>query len=276
MLRTRTARAGLLLAGTACLCMLVLLVRGETSSAASSKPNVIMFTTDDQTLRDMQVMPKTQALIGNPGATFLHAYASDPLCCPSRITVQAGEYAHNTGVLGNTPPQGGYQSFNDKNDLPVWLQSSGYRTIHIGKMPNGFGEPNVGGPNYVPPGWGPFAGGTGAASKGEFYGFIGPPSSYTGFTLDENGVTKTYTPEDYSTTVYADKAVEAIDRHATAFSNSPFYMQVQFFAPHDPATPEAKYANSFATTPLPIDASFNEKNVKDKPGWIRVIRRFGP
>ena len=53
-------------------------------------------------------------------------------------------------------------------------------------------------------------------------------------------------------------------------------MQVQFFAPHDPATPEPKYANAFATAPLPIDPSFNEKNVKDKPAWIKRIKRFGP
>ncbi|MGA8219188.1 MAG: sulfatase [Solirubrobacterales bacterium] len=273
---TRVARAGLLIAGIACLSMLVLLARGESSSAAGGKPNVIMFTTDDQTVRDMMVMPKTQALIGDAGASFQHAYASDPLCCPSRVTVQTGEYAHNTGVLGNTPPNGGYSSFNDKNDLPLWLQATGYRTIHIGKMPNGFGEPQVGGSGYVPPGWGPFAGGNGPASRGEFYGFVGPPSSYTGFTLDENGVEKTYGPDDYSTDVYADLAVDRINHHLAAFPNNPLYMQVQFFGPHDPATPAPRHVGAFSTAPLPIDRSFNEKNVKDKPGWIRRIRRFGP
>jgi arylsulfatase A-like enzyme len=215
-------------------------------------------------------MPKTQALLGAQGATFLKAFASDPLCCPSRVTVQTGEYAHNTGVLGNTPPQGGYQSFNDKNDLPIWLQSAGYRTVHIGKMPNGFAESK--GDTYVPPGWGPFP------AKGEFYGFIGPPSAYTAFTLNENGVDKTYSGDDYSTDVYADLAVDAIDREfdTPALSSSPLYMQVQFFAPHDPAIPAPKYVGAFATAPLPIDPSFNEKNVKDKPGWIRAISRFGP
>lgn len=271
----RAARVGALTAGIACLAVLALLVRGESSRAASSKPNVIMFTTDDQTFRDMVVMPKTQALIGSAGASFLHAYASDPLCCPSRVTVQTGQYAHNTGVLGNTPPAGGYGSFNDRNDLPVWLQSAGYRTIHIGKMPNGFGE-NGFGPTYVPPGWGPYAGGIGPASKGEFYGFIGPPSSYTDFTLDENGVERAYGADQYSTDVYADLAVDRIDNHLANFPSTPLYMQVQFFAPHDPATPAPKYANAFATAPLPIDASFNEKNVKDKPAWIKKIGRFGP
>jgi N-acetylglucosamine-6-sulfatase len=266
----RFGRGAVLLAGIACLVLLALLVRGERSHAASSKPNIIMFTTDDQTVRDMIAMPKTQALIGNAGASFLHAYVSMPLCCPSRVTVQTGQYAHNHHVMGNTPPQGGYSQFNDKNDMPVWLQKAGYRTIHIGKMPNGFGENNSGGPTYVPPGWGPFP------AKGEFYGFVGPPSAYTGFTLDQNGVEKAYSPDDYSTDVYSDLAVDRINNHFTAFPDSPLYMQVQFFAPHDPATPEAKYANAFATTPLPIEPSFNEKNVKDKPGWIRVIRRFGP
>ncbi len=267
-------RAGLLMAGIACLAVLALLVRGEKSHAASSKPNVIMFTTDDQTFRDMAVMTKTQALIGNAGASFLHAFASDPLCCPSRVTVQTGEYAHNTGVLGNTPPAGGYSSFNDKNDLPIWLQSVGYRTIHIGKMPNGFGE--VTNQNYVPPGWGPFDGGTAPSSRGEFYAFLGPPSSYTGFTLDQNGIDKTYGPEDYSTDVYADIAVNRINNHLSHFPDAPLYMQVQFFAPHDPATPAPKYAGAFSSALLPVDASFNEKNVKDKPGWIRKISRFGP
>lgn len=270
----RTARVGLLTAGIACLCLLAFLALGEKSRAASSKPNVIMFTTDDQTFRDMAFMSKTQALIGNQGASYLHAYASDPLCCPSRVTVQTGDYAHNTGVLGNTPPAGGYSSFNDKNDLPVWLQSAGYRTIHIGKMPNGFGE--VTNQNYVPPGWGPFAGGVGPSSKGEFYGFLGPPSAYTGFTLDQNGVDKAYSSDDYSTDVYGNLAVSRINNHLTNFPDTPLYMQVQFFAPHDPATPAPQYANAFAGAPLPIDPSFNEKNVKDKPGWIRNIRRFGP
>jgi N-acetylglucosamine-6-sulfatase len=268
----RITRGGaLVLAGIASLALLAMLVRGEPSKAASSKPNIIMFTTDDQTVRDLAAMPKTQALLGAQGANFLHSYVSMSLCCPSRITVQTGEYAHNHHVMGNTPPQGGYGVFNDKNDLPVWLQRAGYRTIHIGKMPNGFGtETNE---TYVPPGWGPFNGGAG---RGEFYAFIKPASAYFGFDLDENGVLSQYPPDAYQTDVYADLAVDRIDAHFTNHANDPLYMQVQFFAPHDPADPAPRHVGAFATTPLPIDKSFNEKNVKDKPGWIRKISRFGP
>jgi N-acetylglucosamine-6-sulfatase len=264
-------RGWLALAALLCLAAFALFARGESSHAASSKPNIIMFTTDDQTVRDLIAMPKTQALIGSQGANFLHAYVSMSLCCPSRVTVQTGQYAHNHHVMGNTPPQGGYTVFNDKNDLPVWLQQAGYRTIQIGKMPNGFGtETNE---TYVPPGWGPFNDGAG---PGEFYGFIKPASAYFGFSLDQNGTLKKYQDTDYQTDVYADLAVDRIDAHFTNHSTDPLYMQVQFFAPHDPADPATRHAGAFATSLLPIDPNFNEKNVKDKPGWIRAIRRFGP
>jgi len=265
----------LIAGGLACLALLALLVRGEPSHAASSKPNIIMFTTDDQTVRDLIAMPKTQALIGAQGANFPHAYVSMSLCCPSRITVQTGEYAHNHHVMGNTPPQGGYGVFNDKNDLPIWLQAAGYRTIHIGKMPNGFGTGDTS-ETYVPPGWGPFNNGLGADSRGEFYAFIKPPSTYFDFDLDENGKLVHYGPDQYQTDVYSELAVERIDNHFTNHSTDPLYMQVQFFGPHDPADPAPRNVGAFATTPLPTDESFNEKDVSDKPGWIRAIRRFGP
>ena len=268
-------RAGFLLAGIAGLAMLVLLARGEKTRAASSKPNVIMFTTDDQTFRDMAVMTKTQALIGNQGASFLHAYASDPLCCPSRVTVQTGDYAHNTGVLGNTPPAGGYSSFNDKNDLPVWLQADGYRTIHIGKMPNGFGE--VTNADLRSAGLGPVQRRQRRGSKGRvlrlhraalrLHRLHPRPERRRQDVLDRPTTRRTSTPTSRST---------GSTTTSPTSPNTPLYMQVQFFAPHDPATPEPKYANAFATAPLPIDPSFNEKNVKDKPAWIKRIKRFGP
>ena len=76
MIHTRSIRGALALAGIACLALLVLLVGGEKSRAASSKPNIIMFTTDDQTVRDLVAMPKTMALIGNQGSNFPHADSS--------------------------------------------------------------------------------------------------------------------------------------------------------------------------------------------------------
>jgi N-acetylglucosamine-6-sulfatase len=274
LVQTRIPRAGgALIAALACFCVALLLRGGDEARGQGGRPNVIMFTTDDQTLRDMIAMPRTTNLIGFQGTNFQRAFVSFPLCCPSRISVQTGQYAHNHHVLGNTPPSGGYQRFNDTNDLPVWLQTAGYRTIQIGKMPNGFPAPQ--GANYVPPGWGPFLGDANPNSRGEFYGFLGPGSSYFGFQLNENGTVEQYEQDQYQTDVYADLAVDRIQNHVTNFSHLPLYMQVQFFAPHDPNQPATRHAGAFAAAPLPIDKSVDEKDLRDKPAWVKRIAKLG-
>jgi arylsulfatase A-like enzyme len=264
---TRRGRAGAAIAAAlAVACAGLLIHGGEGSRAASAQPNVVVITTDDQTVRDMIAMPQTQALIGGHGVTFSRSFVSFPLCCPSRASYLTGQHAHNHGVLGNTPPDGGYGMLKDDQTLPVWLQTRNYRTVHIGKMPNGFAETDE---TYVPPGW--------KLPDGEFYGFIPhPPSAYYGFRLDENGVPVQYTPVDYQTDVYADKAKQVIDSHTAAFPTRPLYMEVDFFAPHDPPTPATRHDGAFATAQLPVDKSFNEKDISDKPGWLRAVKRMGP
>lgn len=265
---TRTGRAGsALLAALATACLGLLVHGGESSRAQSGTPNVVVLTTDDQTVRDMIAMPQTQALIGSNGATFPRSYVSFPLCCPARATWLTGQHAHNHGVLGNTAPDGGYAMLNDSQTLPVWLQARNYRTIHVGKMPNGFAE-KAEDHDYVPPGW--------RLPDGEFYGFIpDPPSAYYGFKLNENGVPVQYTALDYQSDVYGAKAVQAIASHTTAFPARPFYLEVDFFAPHDPADPAVRHDGAFASAQLPTDKSFNEKDIKDKPAWLRAVKRMG-
>ena len=70
----------------------------------------------------MSLMPTVQSELAASGATFANSFTNWPLCCPSRATFYTGQYAHNHGVLGNTPPDGGWASFDDTSTLPVWLQ----------------------------------------------------------------------------------------------------------------------------------------------------------
>ncbi|MGH2924249.1 MAG: sulfatase family protein [Solirubrobacterales bacterium] len=266
-LRPRRRAGAVLFAVLAAACLLAAIVTGESSRAShGGPPHVVFITTDDQTVQDMLALPLTQTHVGANGVTFDNAYVSFPLCCPSRATYLTGQYAHNHEVLANVPPEGGYPKLRDAQTLPVWLQAAGYRTVHIGKMPNGFGED----PTYVPPGW--------REPNGEFYGYLpDPPSAYFGFKLNENGVPTQYSSTDYQTDVYADKAVEAIDSHLAnpATRAKPLYLEVQFFAPHDPADPAPRHAGFFASAPLPHDESFNEKDFKDKPKWLRRVKRMG-
>ena len=64
-----------------------LLAGGDRDApAAVRKPNIVLITTDDQTLASMAVMPRVRRLLVDRGATFSDNIASFPLCCPSRAT----------------------------------------------------------------------------------------------------------------------------------------------------------------------------------------------
>ena len=108
--------------------------------AAQARPNIVVLMTDDQTFDSMSVLPKTRELIGNQGTTFTRSFANYSLCCPSRSTLYTGQYAHNHGVITNTPPHGGFTRLDTSNWLPLWLQAAGYRTMHVGKFLNGYGR----------------------------------------------------------------------------------------------------------------------------------------
>ena len=74
--------------------------------------------TDDQTVESLRVMPNVRTLIADQGVTFDNSFVSYSLCCPSRATFLTGQYAHNHGVWGNAPPNGGYYKLDSTNTLP--------------------------------------------------------------------------------------------------------------------------------------------------------------
>jgi N-acetylglucosamine-6-sulfatase len=234
------------------------------------RPNVVVLMTDDQTLESMRVMPGVRRTLADRGTTFSRSFVSFALCCPSRATFLTGQYAHNHGVLGNRPPTGGYRRLDRRETLPVWLQRAGYRTMHVGKFLNRYGQDL--GPYHVPPGW------------DDWHASVDPFTyEYYGTMLNENGALRTY-GSDYSTDLYAGRAVELIDRAAR--DDAPFFLSVAFLAPHDggprelddPAgmvtpVPAPRHRDLFVAEPLPpsVRASFNEADMSDKPAYLRAF-----
>jgi arylsulfatase A-like enzyme len=241
---------------------------------------VVLIESDDQTQEEMRFMPRVQRLIGKRGATFPVSVTNWPLCCPSRATMQTGQYAHNHGVLGNRPPLGGFGNLDIDHTLPVWLQRAGYYTAHIGKFLNGYEESPVG----VPPGWSEWHG-----SKSTY--------RYYGYALLEDGQVVTYgnrdenpddpaDPASYSTDVYTEKAVDIIDREAPA--EQPFFLSLAYLAPHagapnpdaprsrcqGSAKPAARHFGAFAHKPLPHPPNFNEADISDKPTELAERNRL--
>jgi arylsulfatase A-like enzyme len=231
--------------------------------ALPGAPNVVVIMTDDQDPGTMRAMPAVRRLIGGQGATFTRSFATTPLCCPSRATFLTGQYAHNHGVRTNKP---GYTALDASETVAVWLDRAGYRTGHVGKFLNGYGRDTDS--REIPGGW------------DEWYAFVHDSNfSYYDYTLNENGRLVRYgsAPRHYQTDVYARKAADFVARNAGA---EPFFLSVATLAPHKeahgPPRPAPRHAGSFGDAPLPRPASFNERNVGDKPAFVRKTPRLTP
>jgi N-acetylglucosamine-6-sulfatase len=272
--RGRIAVAAAAMAASAALALAL----GSTSGADAAKPrkptkparpNIVVIMSDDQTVQSTQYQKHVMNEIAAHGATFDNSFVNYSLCCPSRSTFLTGLYAHNHHVLGNAPPRGGFVRFervDANNDLPLWLQASGYYTGEVGKYLNGTGNTN---PTEVPPGW------------NEWYGIAGPVNFYN-YALNENGTLVNYgeQPSDYVDDVITGKAVDFIHRNAD--QTSPFFLYVAYKAPHGgpphpsgqrcangPPEPPPRHFGQFSDTPLPEPPDFNEADVSDKPRFVQ-------
>ncbi|HXV04347.1 MAG TPA: sulfatase [Solirubrobacterales bacterium] len=311
--RARLPVAAALLAA---ICALAL-VGGPAPAGAVAKPrpNFVVIQTDDQTLDGLyaafvpypgapplRAMPNTLRLIAKGGMTFDRYYVSYSLCCPSRVTLLTGRYAHNHNVRGNVPPLGGYTGFATRgamhHNIAVWLDQAGYRTIHIGKFLNGYGDAPYDDGRTVPPGWDAWHTVLNPDTRHAFYGYsMNDNGSIDGpFGDPGNPETREYGVRDdpgcpfapanglpcyYETDHLSLQAVEEI--HATP-PERPFYLQLDYTAPHGdfrhPAGPEPapRHYGWFEGAPLPHSRSegLDEANVSDKPSFIRDAPRLTP
>jgi arylsulfatase A-like enzyme len=67
-------------------------------SVNAKKPNIVFIFTDDQDykLNSLDYMPNVQKYLVNQGTTYQNHYATIAVCCPSRVGLLRGQYAHNT------------------------------------------------------------------------------------------------------------------------------------------------------------------------------------
>ena len=81
------------------------LVRENQGAEAQtvSRPNIIFILTDDQAESTLSHMDNVKDLLVAKGRTFTNAFNVYPFCCPSRATIQRGQYAHNHEIFGNGP-----------------------------------------------------------------------------------------------------------------------------------------------------------------------------
>ncbi len=276
-------------------------------SGDPGRPNVIVIQTDDQDLsslratfrdpwdRTRRAMPKTLDLLGKKGIEFRSYYVSHPICSPSRAALLSGQYAHTSGFKRNSGPEGGWDGWKalpvmDEN-LAVALDRAGYRTAHIGKFTNNYLGEGGAVETTVPPGWDhwyvPAYGGTlfYYGTRLNVNGTVVGPLGTNGYDLWGVG---TDPPEctaanlvdpvpgvacDHSTDLFSRNAVEQIEQSG----DSPFYIQVDYNTPHgdhrSPIGPQplSRHYDSALKAAVPRPSGFNERDVSDKPSFVRDI-----
>ncbi|MDQ5894086.1 MAG: Sulfatase [Actinomycetota bacterium] len=277
-----------------------------SGATAATRPNFVVIQTDDQPLNEFdrrfrglydnwrQIMPRTMALMRDKGITFTQYLTPFPLCAPSRASLLSGRYTQNHGVIRIGGDRGGWQAWQSNpimyENLPVWLQRAGYRTLHFGKFMNYYGGPDSPAETRVPPGWDRWVTDATDNSTREFYGYRqnvdGEITPRLGFPYYDLGGGRD--PEgcpwlgieicNYHTDSMSIQAEEAIRESG----DEPFYLQVDYHAPHGdsrpPIGPEpaVRHYDSALRTPGPRPPGFNERDFSDKPKFLRDADAAAP
>jgi arylsulfatase A-like enzyme len=108
---------------------------GGLARGQESRPNVLVILTDDQRAAGSVTplaMPATRRWLREGGTRFSNAFATTPLCCPSRASIFTGQYAHNHGVRMNHDAG----ALDHRDTVQRYLQDAGYITALVGKFLN--------------------------------------------------------------------------------------------------------------------------------------------
>jgi len=237
-----------------------------TSPDNSIKPNIVLILTDDQdaALGGAEPLEQGRKLLADAGAEFVNAYATTPICCPSRASILTGRYLHNTEVRNNSV-QGGcndnkWREGMEGKTFASHLKGAGYRTMYAGKYLNQYGRKSEGGVEHIPDGWDWWA------------GLVGN-SKYYNYTLSNNGKEEyhkdNYTT-DYLTDVIRRKSIQFLSHYVEKDKGkNPFLMVLSPPACHAPFTPAPQYRDRFKDKKAPRTPAFNRHQADDpKKHWL--------
>ncbi len=185
-------------------------------------------------------MPATRRFFGRGGTTFSNAFATTPLCCPSRASIFTGQYAHNHDVLKN----------RDSHDLRSYStlqyyfrQETDYATGLVGKYLNSWSV------TEDPPHFDRWA-----SYSGRYYG---RPFNMNGKITETN---------DYSTYFMAETAVRFLERF-DRIEERPWFLYVATVAPHPPFTISPQYRGA-RLPDWERNPAITERELGDKPATV--------
>lgn len=226
-------------------------------AATNAKPNLLVVMIDDADPETYNDSGRLKAMTKGEGVYFKNSFVSNPLCCPSRATFLRGQYSHNTGVLSNRPPKGGYETFvargNHKDNVVIRLKRAGYRTLMVGKYMNGYPCKST-----SHPGWDRFI----FVAHNEY---------------GESGRCRPIPRGVWKDDLTGDKAAQLIRNQSKL--KQPFFAWVNFHAPHWDTmetnfrgysfNPPNRHLMTRQDAALAPSTARPEEDLSDKPQWVR-------
>jgi arylsulfatase A-like enzyme len=197
---------------------------GSAVTDSGRPPNIVIMLADDLGYADVGIhgselihTPHIDSL-AKQGVRFTNAYATSPVCAPSRAGLMTGRYQHRFGVRSNRDDMPGRET-----TIAEILRAAGYRTGMVGKWHLGRGD-------------------LGPLNQGfeEFTGYENNASLYE----REMG--------EYLPFRFAREAVSFIERH----EDEPFFLYVAFSAPHAPVRAPDEYLSRFEQVEDPMRRAY--------------------
>jgi arylsulfatase A-like enzyme len=205
------------------------------------RPNVLLIVTDDQRASGTmeEALPKTLRYFQDEGTRYTQAFATTPLCCPSRASMFSGRYAHRHGVYNNDLGR----ELDQDETLQRYLQDKGYRTAATGKYLNRW--PHELNPPYF-----------------DFWAIM-LKGYYRDSLVNVNGGRKRI--DGYTNDFIEKKSIDFLDLFEGK-DGQPWFLYVGTTAPHAPFQAEPKY-EGVPTPRYDPSPAVKEKNLSDKPDF---------
>ncbi|MFG0261348.1 MAG: sulfatase-like hydrolase/transferase [Novipirellula sp. JB048] len=233
---------------------------GQTSDAGP--PNVLLIVSDDQ-------RPDTIAALGNEvirtpnldalvrcSSVFTRAICANPICTPSRGEILSGCSGFRTGVLdfGGRRPDG-FVSFAET------MQRGGYETLYVGKWHNR-GRPSDYGYQQTAGLFG--SGGAKWMQPNQVDAHQRPVTGYTGWIFQSIDGKEKYPQRGVGLTgdiseKFADASIHLIAQPR----DKPFFLHVNFTAPHDPLLVPPGFEDAYDPAVIPLPKSFRPRHPFD-------------
>ncbi|OYP37984.1 sulfatase-like hydrolase/transferase [Rhodopirellula sp. MGV] len=247
----------------------------RSSLAADSPPNVLLLITDEHNFRTLgcyrEILPQPQAemwgrdvtvatpnldRIAHEGLIGTRAYATAPVCTPSRAAMVTGRYPHNTGA-----PQNNLVLDRSIPTLADRLNEQGYRTAFIGKWHLG----GNGKPEWSPKVDGGFQSKEFMFNRGHWKKFeiingqprVAARKNNTP-TYDVDGADENSFASDWLTS----RAIDFIEHDG----DRPFLAVLSYPDPHGPNTVRAPYDHRFDDLPFSPPRTYQTGIAS--PGWL--------